>query len=63
MKTTPRRDSFARTTNDRYSDTECPICKYGICREESERSDLPRKVRGGGKIWSAIYQRTPLPLN
>lgn len=30
MKTTPRRDSFARMTNDRYSDTECPVCGYGI---------------------------------
>lgn len=30
MKIVPRRDSFARMTNNLYSDTECPICKYGI---------------------------------
>lgn len=35
MKTIPRRDSFARMTNDRYSDTECPVCGYGIRPSEA----------------------------
>lgn len=35
MKIAPHSDSFARMTNDRYSDTECPICDYGIRPDEA----------------------------
>lgn len=35
MKIAPHSDSFARMTNDRYSDIECPICKYGIRPDEA----------------------------
>lgn len=44
MKTTPRRDSFAAMTDDRYSDTVCPACGYGIRRDEATKRDHDEKI-------------------
>ena len=44
MKTTPRRDSFAATTDDRYSDKVCPACGYGIRRDEATARDQNGKI-------------------
>lgn len=39
MKTTPRRDSFAAMTDDRYSDKVCPVCGWGIRRGDDVALD------------------------
>ncbi len=44
MKTIPRRDSFARMTNDRYSDTVCPACGWGIRPGEATALDQNNKI-------------------
>ena len=44
MKTTPRRDSFTAMTDERYSDTVCPACGYGIRRSEAATRDHNGKI-------------------
>lgn len=44
MKTTPRRDSFAAMTDDCYSDKVCPVCGYGIRRDEVAARDQNGKI-------------------
>lgn len=44
MKIAPRRDSFAAMTDDRYSDTVCPACGYGIRRDEAAARDHNGKI-------------------
>ena len=44
MKIAPRRDSFAATTDERYSDTVCPACGYGIRRSEAATRDHNGKI-------------------
>lgn len=44
MKIAPRRDSFAAMTDDRYSDKVCPVCGYGIRREEAAARDHNGKI-------------------
>ncbi len=44
MKTAPRRDSFTATTDERYSDKVCPVCGYGIRRDEVAARDHNGKI-------------------
>lgn len=44
MKTAPRRDSFTATTDERYSDTVCPACGYGIRPSEAAARDHNGKI-------------------
>ena len=44
MKIAPRRDSFAAMTDDRYSDKVCPVCGYGIRRDEATKRDHDGKI-------------------
>ncbi len=44
MKIAPRRDSFAAMTDDRYSDKVCPVCGYGIRRDEATARDQNGKI-------------------
>lgn len=44
MKIAPRRDSFTATTDERYSDKVCPVCGYGIRRDEVAARDHNGKI-------------------
>lgn len=44
MKIVPRRDSFTATTDERYSDKVCPVCGYGIRRDEVAARDHNGKI-------------------
>lgn len=54
MKTTHRRDRFARMTNDRYSDAVCPLCEWGIRQGDDVALDQ------NGEAWSISKTREAL---
>lgn len=50
MKIAPRCDSFTAMTNERYSDTVCPACGYGIRRSEAAARDHNGKICHAGCV-------------